>query len=392
MLDNLPAGRREQIELLRTGAGTFLSRESPLTRARSLRGQVPGFDRQFWAQLASEGWTGLLVPETHGGLGLGWHEMATVTAALADVLAPEPLVPGAVFAGRILEALAPGSALAAQLLRDLAEGSLLPAVAWQEQETGTPWTEDGDLAPPAALLEPDGAGWRLRGRKFHVRPGAGADGYLVSALLGGQPALVWVAAGAPGLTADMVQLADGTCSARLTFDNAVVAGSECLGRGDAAAAALIRALDETLIMTGVELRALAERMIGMTLDYLRTRVQFGKPIGGFQALQHRAVDMWIQLALCGAVVDEAVAALDRGAEGRERALIASRAKSRGGDAALTIAREAVQLHGAIGFTDEYDLGLYLKRALVLASWLGNPLQQRRRYAALDRAVNTNGEF
>jgi alkylation response protein AidB-like acyl-CoA dehydrogenase len=121
----------------------------------------------------------------------------------------------------------------------------------------------------------------------------------------------------------------------------------------------------------------------MTLNYLRTRVQFGKPIGSFQALQHRAVDMYIQKELTRATLGAALAAiLNPGCTPEQRALAASSVKARASQAALAICKEALQMHGAIGYTDEYDLGLYFNRALVLSAWLGNTGAHRRRYAGL----------
>ncbi len=129
----------------------------------------------------------------------------------------------------------------------------------------------------------------------------------------------------------------------------------------------------------------------MTLEYLCTRRQFDRPIGSFQALQHRAVDLWIQRSLTEAVVAEALKALAEGVPPSVRSRLAARAKARASDAALHVAREAVQMHGAIGFTDEYDLSLYVQRALVLSAWLGNAAQQRRRYATLDNELVPTGE-
>jgi alkylation response protein AidB-like acyl-CoA dehydrogenase len=120
----------------------------------------------------------------------------------------------------------------------------------------------------------------------------------------------------------------------------------------------------------------------MTIDYLKTRVQFGKPIGSFQALQHRAVDLYVQQQLASAALEHVIAAMEHESDPRLRSALASRAKARCAEAALTITRAAIQLHGAIGFTDEYDAGLYLKRAMVLAAWLGGPTWHRRRYARL----------
>ena len=132
----------------------------------------------------------------------------------------------------------------------------------------------------------------------------------------------------------------------------------------------------------------ADRALEMSLDYLRTRVQFGKPIGTFQALQHRAVDLHIQKELASAVLEEALSVLDRGPAAPARAAAASRAKARCAEAATRITREAIQFHGAIGFTDEFDAGLFLKRALVLTAWLGGATWHRRRYARLAIGAST----
>jgi alkylation response protein AidB-like acyl-CoA dehydrogenase len=149
-------------------------------------------------------------------------------------------------------------------------------------------------------------------------------------------------------------------------------------------AALDQALDEATVMNAVELLALMSRMRAMTLDYIKTRVQFGKPIGSFQVLQHRAVDMLIQEELAQAVIGEAVAALDAPeTTPQQRASIASRAKARAAESLTQISRESIQLHGGIAVTDEYDLSLYVNRALALVPWLGNALAHRRRYVRLN---------
>ncbi len=216
-----------------------------------------------------------------------------------------------------------------------------------------------------------------------MRPGAGADGYIVSATGPQGLALVWVPADASGLTLSSQPLADGSYAAQLNLNSVRLPASHLLAEGAAAAAALTRAYDETLVLASVELLALVRSMLAMTQDYLRTRIQFGKPIGSFQSLQHRTVDLLIQQELTASVVTQALALLDDpAADASARSALASRVKSRASDAGLQVAREAVQLHGAIGVTDEYDLGLYLQRALVLAAWLGNGNQQRRRYANL----------
>jgi len=370
--------RAEQLSMLRESALSFATKESPLTRARALRQQTPGFDRRFWGALAEQGWTGLLVPETLGGYEQGFAEMAEVAAALATQVAPEPVVPVLVFAGRLL-AHAGSTDIATRLLTEMAEGSTLPAVAWQEDVTGAKDRTD----QAATRLERQADALLLNGSKRHVRPGAGADGYIVSATGPGGMALVWVPADTAGLTVSSQPLADGSYAAQLDLNKVRLPASHLLAEGATAVAALTRAYDETLILSSVELLALVRSMLAMTQDYLRTRVQFGKPIGTFQSLQHRAVDLLLQQELTASVVAQALALLDApDGDASARSAMASRVKSRASDAGLQVAREAVQLHGAIGVTDEYDLGLYLQRALVLAAWLGNGTQQRRRYAAL----------
>jgi alkylation response protein AidB-like acyl-CoA dehydrogenase len=168
----------------------------------------------------------------------------------------------------------------------------------------------------------------------------------------------------------------------LALADVAVPREHVVASGSVAHAALERALDRAAAIASAELYGVMSRALEMTLDYLKTRVQFGKPIGSFQALQHRAVDLYLQQQLASAVLDEVIAALDQDPAPRVRSALASRVKARCSDAALKITRAAIQLHGAIGFTDEYDAGLYLKRAMVLAAWLGSATWHRRRYARL----------
>lgn len=367
--------RAETLRLLRESAAAFAVKESPLGRARALRGAEPDFALAFWRKLAEQGWTGLLVSEQHGGFGLGFVEMAAVVEQFAACVAPEPLVPTAVFAARLLQSC-PESELAARLLSRLASGEAIAAVAWQELPA---------QADPCSVLtraEPAGDDVLLSGEKRFIRPGTACEGFIVSARVADDtPALYWMPCELAGLVIKTELQADGSRTARLHFDGVRLHAGQCLARGTAAADALVRTFDETLVMTSVELLALSRAMLAMTLEYLRTRVQFGKSIGSFQALQHRAVDLFIQQELTGAVVAQAVALLDGDAGAQERMALASRAKARASDTALMIARESVQMHGAIGYTDEYDLGLYFNRALVLSAWLGNGLTHRRRFAS-----------
>jgi alkylation response protein AidB-like acyl-CoA dehydrogenase len=375
--------RQDNLRMLRESAQSFALKESPLTRARALRGSASGFDRAFWQQLAEQGWTGLLVPESADGYGQGFAEMAAVITALATQVAPEPIVPALVFASRLIQHCGDDE-LPMRLLSQIAAGDLIPAVAWQES-VASPRLH---LAARHTTARQENGKFLLNGEKHHVRPGADCDGYLVSAVdAAGEQSIFWIPADATGITLTAMPLADGSNAARVNFKHVVLDMNYRLAHGNKALQALTRAYDEALIMSSVELLALQRAMLTMTLEYLRTRKQFGKPIGSFQALQHRAVDLHIQQELTAAALDQAIELLDSEATEAERSTMASRVKARAADAGLLIAREAVQLHGAIGFTDEYDLGLYLQRALVLSAWLGNAQTQRHRYAALTRPAN-----
>jgi alkylation response protein AidB-like acyl-CoA dehydrogenase len=242
---------------------------------------------------------------------------------------------------------------------------------------------------PAAIQTravPFEGGYRLSGTKRFISGAAQADAFLVSAQGGDGIVLLWLPRATAGAGVALEPLADGRSFVTLRLQDALVPKGRVVAAGPVAAEALARAFDNGSVIVGAELLGVMERALEMSLDYLKTRVQFGKPIGAFQALQHRAVDLHIQKELAGAVLEEALAALDRGPDAATRAQLASRVKARCADAALKITREAIQLHGAIGFTDDYDAGLYLKRALTLAAWLGHPVWHRRRYARLAAGV------
>jgi len=382
MTPTLPAGSdgaAEQRLLLADSVADFTTRGTDIARVRRLRGTLQEYERATWGQMAALGWLGILVPELYGGLGLGLREMAVVAKGLARVLTPEPLTATAVLAATALAA-GDNEALKREELPRLVAGESLPALAWQEMP--------GVLDPAAiqARAEPFEGGYRLSGTKRFISGAAQADAFLVSAQASDGIVLLWLPRATAGAGITLEPLADGRSFGTLRLQDALVPKGRVAAAGTVAAEALARAFDHGAAIASAELVGVMERSLEMSLDYLRTRVQFGKPIGAFQALQHRAVDLHIQKELAGAVLEEALAALDRGPDATTRAQIASRLKARCADAALKITREAIQLHGAIGFTDEYDAGLYLKRALTLAAWLGHPVWHRRRYARLAAGV------
>jgi alkylation response protein AidB-like acyl-CoA dehydrogenase len=364
--------------MLHDSVADFVKRGTDIKRVRRLRDTDPGYERAVWQQMAEFGWLGILVPEQYGGLGLGCAEMAIVATGTGGALTPEPLTTAAVLAGGAI-AHSDNESLKTELLEALVAGATIPALAWQERAGSF------DANAVAMRAEPFEAAIRLNGSKSFVAGAAGADGFVVSAQTRDGLAMYWVPAGTAGVALDLQPLADGRKIGMLNLQDVIVSKNNLLASPACAAEALKSALDTTLVMASAEMSGVMGRALDMSVDYMKTRVQFGKPIGSFQALAHRAVDLHIQRELSSAVLSDAVALFDNGATGAQRGAMASRVKARCSDAALRITREAIQIHGAIGFTDEYDAGLYLKRAMTLSAWLGNAALHRRRYAELAAA-------
>jgi alkylation response protein AidB-like acyl-CoA dehydrogenase len=367
--------QNEHAALLAQSVGDYVQHGIDLPRVRALAQTRAEFDPAQWRQLAEFGWLGVLVPESCGGLGLGLAEATIVAEGLGRALTPEPYTAVAVLSARLLDGL-PSTALRDELLFGIAAGSRLPLAAWQEQ------ADDFGGLQQACRAVPFEGGFRINGDKRFVTGAAAADGFIVSADSEQGLALLWVPRDAAGCSLKLQALADGRSYGALTLKDAAVPRTHLLAAGDAARAALDRALDHAAVTAAAELVGVMKRAHEMSLDYMKTRVQFGKPIGSFQALQHRAVDLHIQQELADAVLRDVVRQLDAAPDAAGRALAASRAKSRCSDAALAITRAAIQFHGAIGFTEDCDVGLYVKRALTLATWLGNGRAHRARYARL----------
>jgi len=367
------AALSDEQRMLADAVTTFVARATNLKRVRALRGTEPGFDKNLWASIAEQGWLGIVIPEQYGGQGLGFSEMRMVAEGLGGALMPEPVTACAVLASRAL-LHGDNEALKKKLLPQMAEGKLIVALAWQEGNTGTDQT-----AKLAATK--NAQGFVLNGSKRFVTPSSGADGLLVSANEGGKLGIYYVAADANGISKKLERYADGTSGALITFKDVQVAAADVAASTAVGAAALRRAIDEATIMASAELYAVTCKALDLTFSYMSTRVQFGKPIGSFQALQHRAVDLWIQKELASAIVDHAVKMADQTTDPEKLAEVASRVKSRCSDAGIDLTRDCIRLHGAIGFTDDYDAGLHLQRAIVLQAWMGNGAEHRRRFDA-----------
>jgi alkylation response protein AidB-like acyl-CoA dehydrogenase len=336
--------RAGSLRMIRDSAAAVAG--SDLGRVRRLRFTLPGIDRPVWAEMGSLGWIGLTLPEAAGGIGLGMSEACALYEELGRALVPEPLV---------------AAALSARLLAAAGEETLLPALLAGEALVLTAWQQSAD-----SLEAPGDPG----APRLFIPMAAAADTLLLPVRESGGLALHVLEGAAP----EILKAQDGGHVGTLA---AAPSGTRQIAAD--VTEAMAQALDEAALGTAAYLLGLMERACAMTLDYLRTRQQFGRPLGSFQALQHRAADLKIQLVLTRASVEGAAAALDTGAAGDARRAAVSRAKARAAEASMRVTREAVQLHGAIGYTDEHDIGLFLRKAMVTANAFGSAVLHRARY-------------
>ena len=335
----------EHLQMLKDSAAGIAPRKGDLKRIRALRFTEPGFDRGTWREMCEMGWLGLSIPEDNGGSGLGAREFCGLSEEMGASLVPEPLI-AAAMAARLLPA---------DQLAPVLAGERIVLPAWQETANTI------DLIGDTVL-----SGGKLNGRKVFIPMAAGADAFLVT-VPGG---LALVERDAPGVSLEIVQTQDGGNYGMLILNDAPAQAIE----GDAA-----DALEHAIMASSAYLLGLMDRAFKITLDYMKTREQFGRKIGGFQALQHRAVDVQIQLSLTRATVASAANALDTAPTLAQRQAAVSRAKVRASDAAMMVTRACIQLHGGIGYTDAADIGLFLRKAMVLAPLYGPPQVHRRRF-------------
>lgn len=364
----------EEIEAFRESARDFVARQSAHERLRALRTQAPAIDRAVWRQIGEMGWGGMLVAEDDGGLGLGLPHACAVLEEVGRALLPEPVTGALMLPAAVLSHL-PSTPSRDKLLAHAIEGHGVIGLAWQERD-------ELEAECLTTRAERRGDVLILNGAKLRVVPGGAADKWLVTVDLASEgPAIVSVDARAAGLQYEHLKRVDASAMANLSFRDVQVSARDALvAVGQPVRAALAYGLETARVLQAAELLGTAEQAFEITREYLQTRVQFGKPIGANQALQHRMVDAYMQIALARAGLQ--VATLAASGDARAYAIAASRAKARCSEAALHIGRLAVQFHGAMGYTDECAVGLYLKRALHLASWLGNAPAHRQRFLEL----------
>ena len=371
----------EDQEILAQAARDFVRDRSPVSRVRALRdaGDEVGFSRDLWREMGALGWPGILIPEQYGGAGMGLADLAVVLEAVGRTLAPEPFLSTILLGGQLLTHAGNDTQKRAWL-PSIAAGEKIVAVAYQEARSRYA------LHRVATRAVAQGDAWVLSGEKVQVLDGGNADLLIVSAGTAGEPddrdglSLFLVAPDAPGLTVTPQTRVDGRAAALVHLDEVEVGNDAMLGPAGHGLSILESVVDVATVGLCAEMLGGMSQIFDDTLAYLKTREQFGAPIGSFQALKHRAARVFMDIELCRSSVMAAARSADAG--DADVALLVSLAKARCSDAFVLATNEGVQMHGGIGMTDEHDAGLYLKRARTAEMTFGDADWHRARWAAL----------
>ncbi len=372
----------EEQELLRDTARDFLRERSPVKRLRELRDKADpvGFSRELWKEMGELGWTGIPFAEEYGGSGLGLAELGVVLEECGRTLAPEPFVSTVLLAGTAVQNAG----------TEEQKQAVLPGVCSGERVLALAFQETGRFSPYgiSTKAEESAGGFHLTGEKVFVLDGHVADQLVVAARSAGSSgerdglSLFLIDASAPGLTIAPTVMVDSRNAARVRLDGVEVDRDQVIGSVGAGADVLDTVFDGAAIGLSAELLGTSCEAFDRTIEYLKTREQFGVPIGSFQALKHRAADLFCELELSRSVVLEALRAADEGRADVPK--LASAAKARCSDTAVRVACEALQMHGGIGMTDEEEIGFFLKRARAAELTLGDAAYHRDRFARLSQ--------
>jgi alkylation response protein AidB-like acyl-CoA dehydrogenase len=366
--------------MLADSASQFMAEEGAIKKQlRHYRdGDCPdGFGHALWKQFGEMGFTGIMVSEADGGLGMGHVEAGIVMEEIGRNLTPSPFLTSSVLAAT---ALGHGS--------DEVRGRYLPGLLTGDSVFAVAIDEGAKHRPERikTKAEKSGNGFKLSGKKDFVIHGASADMIVVAARTSGAEGdadgitLFAVPKDASGLSQDAVRLVDSSVATHMVLDGVELDGGAVIGEVDGGRDILNRMLNAGRIGAAAEGAGVARGAMDMTIDYLKQRKQFGKLIGEFQALQHRAAHLYSEVEIARAVVIKAQQLLDADAPSAE--LMVSVAKAKVGQAAGLAVREGVQMHGGIGMTDEYDIGLYMKRDRALQEFLGDVYYHAERVAQL----------
>ena len=359
----------EEQSMLRDSARGFISDKAPVSHLRQLRDarDATGFSRELWKGFAEMGFAGLLVPEAFGGSGLGCVEAGIVMEEIGRTLMPSPYLATSVLAASAL-ARGGSDAQKSQYLPKISDGSLLAAFAVDEGAKHRPLMTNLQAVR-------SGNGFKLSGEKAFVVDGHTADLLIVAARSAGTAGerdgltLFLVDPKTKGVAVERTAMVDARNAARIVFDNAEVNADGVLGEVDQGFALLDGVLNIGRAAVASEMVGLSEEVFGRTVTYLKERKQFGKLIGEFQALQHRAAQLYIDIEITRAAVLKALQTLDASFDKAGAAVAV--AKARAGTTATLAVQEGVQMHGGMGMTDQFDIGFFMKRARVCQELFGD---------------------
>jgi alkylation response protein AidB-like acyl-CoA dehydrogenase len=359
----------EEQSMLRDSARGLISDKAPVSHLRQLRDSkdATGFCRDLWRSFAEMGFCGLLVPDEFGGSGLGCVEAGVVMEEIGRTLMPSPFLSTAVLAASTLSR-GGSAAQKSEHLPKIADGSLLAALAVDEGAKHRPLRTNMQAVR-------SGNGFRLNGAKAFVVDGHTADLLIVAARTAGSAGerdgltLFLVDPKAKGIETERTAMVDSHNAARIVFDNVEVNADGVLGEVDQGGALLEGILNIGRGAVASEMVGVSEEVFGRTVGYLKERKQFGRLIGEFQALQHRAAHLYVEIEITRAAVLKALQALDGDFENAGAAVAV--AKARAGSTATLAVQEGVQMHGGMGMTDQFDIGFFMKRARVCQELFGD---------------------
>ena len=365
----MPLVLTEEQEMLRDAARGFLDEKAPVSALRKLRDEndPTGFDRGLWKEMAEMGWAGILVDEQYGGSEFGFVGAGVLAEEMGRTLTASPFLSTSILAATALKKFG-SDAQKQEHLPQISAGDLIATLAVDEGSKHAP-------AKTALMAEKSGNAFKLSGDKTFVADGHIADKVIVAARTAGAPgetdglSLFMVDAKSNGLSKERTIMVDSRNAARLTFDNVDATGDDVIGEVDGGHQALEGVLSAGRAGLAAELSGASQQAFETTVSYLKERKQFGRVIGTFQALQHRAAHLYSELELVKSVVLKALQDLDQ-SFGMAAATCAL-AKAKAGEVAKLASQEAVQMHGGIGMTDEYDIGFYMKRIRVAQEMFGD---------------------
>ena len=379
----MPMILTEEQTLLQDTAKQFVTDKAPISQLRQLRDDdsAAGFNEPTWKEMVELGLPGTPFSTDYGGSGFGYKGLGVITEETGRTLTASPLFASVWLSGTILN-IGGSEAQKTELLGGITSGDLLVALALEETTRHNPYG-----ASTSCAISGDSVS--LSGKKQFVLDGHVADKLIVVARSSGEAGdrdgltLVLVDSDASGVSITRTKMVDSRNAAIVELNDVEVSAGSVVGQVGQGADVLDPALDIARIGLCAEMLGSTQECFDRTIAYLKERQQFGVPIGSFQALKHRAANMFCEIELSKSAVLEALTAIDEGRDAKDIAILASLAKVKVGDTYHTVSREGIQMHGGIGMTDEFDIGFFIKRAAVAEQTLGDSSFHRDRYGVLN---------